>query len=391
MAQTALTRILAAVALWHGAVGLVQGQPPAALRALIDAVPREQLDPVSPLASSFVALRLLDVLEPAGRHRFVLPLPWQEARAGAERFEAALKELGIHDEVLQILQQRIDSIRNEVDTASKAIGLQSLLQPTRDANFATIRAGRATAPLSLLGWNSGAYSVAKTPHFVIFSQAGERPTAEMAQACELAFRVWSQLFASGPGSEQTDAPKSTKESSGDGFQVVMFRTRDAYVKALRAIEPNIDVSTGYYSPRNRMSFFYWDGAKSFPTLVHELTHQFFQESNESDPVFDPDKDPGFWAIEGVALYVESLSVQKIGGAAVIDVGGLLDSLGRVQSVDRERLSEIARDCRVVQSGLWVGASLDGWFSRRCRAVRRISKGGLCWTGRDGRSPARRRG
>jgi hypothetical protein len=199
----------------------------------------------------------------------------------------------------------------------------------------------------------------------------------MAQACELAFRVWSQLFASGPGSEQTDAPKSTKESSGDGFQVVMFRTRDAYVKALRAIEPNIDVSTGYYSPRNRMSFFYWDGAKSFPTLVHELTHQFFQESNESDPVFDPDKDPGFWAIEGVALYVESLSVQKIGGAAVIDVGGW--DAPRLQASRYRRLHDEywipwEEFSQLTGSAFRKSPEIAAWYSQACGLVHRWMDG-----------------
>jgi hypothetical protein len=370
------------------------GQGLSSIGEVIDKLPSETLERASASGQPIASLRQLDSLEPRGRHRLVLPLARVEAKSSAQRLRDALESIKILDEVDAMIEDRVRHVSTAAEQASaqgdrrsrdrwgsQAVGLGAVLQPMRDRSqeggrngtVETIRIARAAEPLGLLAWNSGAYSVATTSHFRIASQAGDRPTSEMAQACELAYEVWSHLFADRLSSEQNDAPKSRGSVRRDPFRVVMFRTRDAYIKALRSIEPKISISTGYYSPRHRMSFFYWDGAKSFPTLVHELTHQFFQEWSGDEPAFDADNSPGFWAIEGVALYVESLSIQKIGGAMVVDVGGW--DAPRLQAGRYRRLhdefwvpwEEFSRfDGQTFRNSNEIAA----WYSQACGLVHR---------------------
>lgn len=370
------------------------GQGSNSIGEIIDKLPSETLERASASGQPIASLRLLDSLEPRGRHRFVLPLARVEAKSSAQRLRDALELIKILDEVDALIEDRVRHVSAAAEQASargdrrsgdrmgsQAAGLASVLQPLRDRSQQgggngreeTIRVSRATEPLGLLAWNSGAYSVATTSHFRIASQAGDRPTSEMAQACELAYEVWSHLFADRFSSEQNDAPKFRGAVRPDPFRVVMFRTRDAYVRALRSIEPKIGVSTGYYSPRHRMSFFYWDGAKSFPTLVHELTHQFFQEWSGDEPAFDADNSPGFWAIEGVALYVESLSIQKIGGAMVVDVGGW-DAprlqAGRYRRLHDEYWIPWEEFSRLDGQAFRNSNEIAAWYSQACGLVHR---------------------
>lgn len=394
MAKTALISRLAFVHLACLLSASALGQEATSIRDVIDTLPSEALLRASPSGQSIDSLRLIDSLEPLGRHRWILPLAHTEAKVSAQRLRDALESIKILDDVEAAIEGKIRQLSNSAEQASargeqrtndwrrvQAVGLASVLQPMSDRSDGggrnglaeTIRVARATEPLGLLAWNSGAYSVATTSHFRIASQAGDRPTSEMAQACELAYEVWSHLFADRLASEQKDAPKSRDSARRDPFRVVMFRTRDAYVKALRSIEPKISVSTGYYSPRHRMSFFYWDGSKSFPTLVHELTHQFFQEWSGDEPTFDADKSAGFWAIEGVALYVESLSIQKIGGAMVVDVGGW-DAprlqAGRYRRLHDEYWIPWEEFSRLDGQAFRNSNEIAAWYSQACGLVHR---------------------
>ncbi len=396
MAQTALISRRVFVFLVIVYATSARGQEARDLTDILDTLPTEARLPGTSAVSSLEALRLLDSLDIRGRHRFVFPLPRTEAGPATQRLRGTLAELKILDVVSVSLEAKIQQVTSLADQATaqgelglserlrrNAQGLRSVLESNRSrpGNKGSesewpgdnIRVARAAEPFSLLGWNSGAYSIATTPHFSIASQAADRPTADMAQACELAYEIWSQLFASRFISEQADAPKSHPTSRRDPFRVVLFRTRDAYLKALRAIEPKIGVSTGYYSPTHRISFFYWDGAKSLPTLVHELTHQFFEEWNGKEPSFNSDRDPGFWAIEGVALYVESFSMQKIGGAVIVDVGGW-DSprlqAGRYRRLHDEYWIAWEEFSRLDGNAFRNSKEIAAWYSQACGLVHR---------------------
>jgi len=140
------------------------------------------------------------------------------------------------------------------------------------------------------------------------------------------------------------------------------------VRALKAIEPRIGISTGYYSPEHKMAFFYWDGPKSFPTLVHELTHQFFDATSSEDSRFNADSDPGAWALEAIALYMESWSEEYIGGLRIIQIGGW-DS-PRVQAGRFRRLRDqywIPWDEFSIADGKQLRSDPDvaAWYSQAC--------------------------
>jgi len=392
VAQTALNFRLLIVGVVLVFSGTTLAQSPKTIRDILGALRDEDYASARSAGVSLDPLRVLDSLDPHGRHRFLLPLPKSEAKQSSQRLRETLQRLGILEDVQSVLAEAIQQAARHADDAAargqvrrserlrrREMGLRSMIEPVQeqgeprlDWSWDRIQIARAREPLSLLAWNSGAYSVATTTHFSVASQAGDRPTAEMAQACELAYGIWSQLFEESLASEQVDAPKSAG-GGRSSFRVVMFRTRDAYIKALRSIEPKIAVSTGYYSPRHRMSFFYWDGAKSLPTLVHELTHQFFEEWGGEESGFDSNRDPGFWAVEGVALYLESFSMNKIGGAAVIDIGGW-DSL-RLQAGRYRRLHDqywIAWDefSHFDGEAFRESKEIAAWYSQACGLAHR---------------------
>lgn len=395
MAQAALIAVTRMMLCVLPLASTACGQESGSIASILESIDISQAaDPVkNEWSAALDALQLVEDLEPVGRHRFIIPLPAKEAKASRARLDDLLKSLAIDASLRDSWRDLISRAMKASETAAgrgdsheslrlrwRAEGLRSVLPMDADAAEGAwppahavdrIKVARSSSPLPLIGWNSGSFAVATTPHFSIASQAGERATYEMAEACELAFAVWSQLFPE-IGAELIDAPKSGEEPDGR-FRVVMFRTREAYVKALKAIEPRIQVSTGYYSPQNRMSFFFWDGRKSLATLVHELTHQFFHEASEAPPAFDPDTDPGYWAIEGVALYMESLSIQPLGGAAIVDVGGW--DAPRLQAGRYRRLHDeywIPWDAFGLATGSDFKKSDDlaAWYSQACGLAHR---------------------
>ncbi|MFN7734347.1 MAG: leucine-rich repeat domain-containing protein [Pirellula sp.] len=286
-------------------------------------------------------LRMIEDSKPAGRHRFILPGSQARSRLQVGALRDKLEAYGVLSELESRLQKECDAIEaalqqdQSLDASEKlrqrwrSHALHGLLQsPTRSRSSAAkqdsafpwdqVRGARSAENFPWGTWGPGRYSVATTPNVSIRSRAEVKPTAEMAEACEIAYAIWTMMFAP-PERATGDAQNSP--SNPEPFRVVLFRDRDAYLKTLKAIEPRIRASTGYYSPQHRLSFFYWDGSKSFATLVHELTHQFFEESLSYATRFDADRSTDFWVIEGVALYMESLSMRTLGGARVLDLGG----------------------------------------------------------------------
>jgi Domain of unknown function (DUF4129) len=203
---------------------------------------------------------------------------------------------------------------------------------------AKILPSTATAPLKFdlqsrvprpkvdLGWPAG-YNQVSSPHFRITTQASTQLAVEVAKLCEQTYSIWQQLFFdmwSDSMSLQTairSGQRLALPQTGHRFEVVLFRDRDTYLKQLTRVEPNVAVSTGYYSPKMRTVFCYWDAATSEPTLRHELSHQFFQEGTRWETV-DPSLLTGdFWIIEGLALYMESIRIEHGASCDQAIVGG----------------------------------------------------------------------
>lgn len=331
------------------------------------------------------SLRLIEDLAPVGRQRFVLPMIAARSKAAVLKLREQLQHLGVLEKLESHIEARclaIEATLAEGDADRKRLqvaGLRAVLQPPsltksdQPTAYAwdAIRVSRSPENFPLVTWGPGTYAMARTQHFAIASQGGDKPTLEMAEACEIAFAIWQQLFV-GFGGNSDQAAAESKDQKVP-FRVVLFRNRDAYLRTLRSIEPRIGISTGYYSPQHRLSFFYWDGAKSISSLIHELTHQFFHESGGTVSSLDSDTDPGFWAVEGVALYMESLSMRALGGARIIDVGGW-DSL-RLQAGRYRRLHDeywIPWDEFHAANGIRFRreAELPAWYSQACGLTHR---------------------
>ena len=169
------------------------------------------------------------------------------------------------------------------------------------------RRNRATHPL--FGWPSDQYWVVDSEHFEVTTNLHVRAGRQVAEYLERVHSAWQQLFyeywtvpgrlaARFRGEDVSLGPART-------FDVVLFRDRDEYVQQLSRSEPQIEMSIGYYSLSHKMAFFYAGDDSARTTWVHEVTHQFFQESGEVAPKVG--ERSNFWAVEGVALYMESLA------------------------------------------------------------------------------------
>ena len=294
-------------------------------------------------AETLGSLRLLLDLEPKGRHRYVLPRASSASKLNSDRLK---KVLDSESTGLKLAIEALrKSVEKEIETADseqnwelgyrlrwRLAGLNAILPNASDAKrvrnepwshakaLDTTPDGRkAFANHPKTRWPANSYTVMTTPHFEIASQSDTKSTVEVASLSEQAFAVWKQVFYSAWANKQTVAPEYA-EPVDHKFSVVLFRDRESYTKALRSIA-DIAISTGYYDPSEKVAFFYWDGAKTPSTLVHELTHQFFYEASANPVALDANRGKGFWVVEGVALYMESLSTRGCGGSLVVDLGG----------------------------------------------------------------------
>ena len=294
-------------------------------------------------AETIGSLRLLLDLEPKGRHRYVLPRASSASKLNSDRLK---KVLDSESTGLKLAIEALGkSFGKEIETADseqnwelgyrlrwRLAGLNAILPNASDAKrvrnepwshakvLDTTPDGRkAFANHPKTRWPANSYTVMTTPHFEIASQSDTKSTVEVANLSEQAFAVWKQVFYSAWANKQTVAPEYA-EPVDHKFSVVLFRDRESYTKALRSIA-DIAISTGYYDPSEKVAFFYWDGAKTPSTLVHELTHQFFYEASANPVALDANRGKGFWVVEGVALYMESLSTRGCGGSLVVDLGG----------------------------------------------------------------------
>ncbi len=195
------------------------------------------------------------------------------------------------------------------------------------------RRTRGTHPL--FGWASNQYWNIDSEHFELTTNLSVRGGQQVATYLERVHAVWQQLFyeywsvpgrlaARFHGDDASLGPDHT-------FSVVLFSDRDEYVRQLSRSEPQIGLSVGYYSQGHKTAFFYAGDDETRPTWVHESAHQFFQESGIAAPLVGDRAN--IWALEGVALYMESL--HDHGGYAT--TGGA--DADRLQYARFRRLSE----------------------------------------------------
>ncbi|GAB5405948.1 MAG: hypothetical protein Aurels2KO_41790 [Aureliella sp.] len=178
---------------------------------------------------------------------------------------------------------------------------------------ATPRVRSGAAALSDLGWQPRSYLTIRTPHFDVVSRGDRAQTRALATKLEKLFILWTQVFYSSWAKDgklatalaQQDVPRLNWPHR-NRFKVAMLSGREEYLQLLGASEESIGVSVGYYSPEGKQAIFY-AGDDFSVTLVHELTHQFFAEGSHRTSSTVPGASHSYWLIEGIAMYMESLS------------------------------------------------------------------------------------
>ena len=190
-----------------------------------------------------------------------------------------------------------------------------------------LKVARGRSAPRWLGWRTGTYQQIESPHFRVYSRADESAGREVARDLERVYWIWTQVFfpywdgqsqvalhlknvaADQPVAAQL--PVGSRVVSRKKLRVVLFRDADEYQKTLSPSIPGIERSTGFYSDQQSMSFFYpTRSADSVASRRHELVHQLFREATRGSlGSRSPGMKDGFWLVEGIAGYFESMVAQ----------------------------------------------------------------------------------
>jgi len=148
----------------------------------------------------------------------------------------------------------------------------------------------------------------ETEHYTIRTNLGIEEAVLLGVKLERLFRVWQQLFV------RYYATEAQVKALFDGrarvrqvpphFDIVYFRDREDYNRALRASMPNIEMSIGVYVHSTRRAYFFAGEGYDERTLYHEATHQLFHQSRPV--VANVGARANFWIVEGASLLMESL-------------------------------------------------------------------------------------
>ncbi|WP_207394696.1 hypothetical protein [Bremerella alba] len=159
-------------------------------------------------------------------------------------------------------------------------------------------------------WPAKSFWQIDTPHFQILTNTSEAEGLKLGERLEIVYSAWEQMFFSFWSNElqlagyfDGGSPSPVRKK----FQIVLFKTRGEYVNYLEKVQPRIGITLGIYQfDEEKVYLFHDDSAASHATWHHEVSHQLFQEYRSAS------KDVGlnfnFWAIEGVAMYMESLRI-----------------------------------------------------------------------------------
>ncbi len=249
------------------------------------------------------------------------------------------------------------------------------------------------------GWN------VESDHYSVVTNHNLADAAKLATRLEMLYDVWRQVFvsyyakptqmeqwfaAAENAAQKSSANAATPAENAAGelaiaptteravhklHQVVYFHDKQQYVDALKAAQPQIEMSIGFYSDETRTAYFFASDDPYVGTLYHEATHQLFRETPPA--AVDPGRKNNFWIVEAIACYMESLEEHPLlGGESYgkyITLGG--ENAGRVPAVRKRLLddnfyvplrelatygmSELQHDARL--SAIYSQISGQAWF------------------------------
>ncbi|HID23993.1 MAG TPA: DUF1570 domain-containing protein [Planctomycetaceae bacterium] len=153
----------------------------------------------------------------------------------------------------------------------------------------------------------------RTDHYLVKTNHSLEAGVKLARALEEFYRFFRQTFIAffnTPEQMQKLFEGGRTSRSRRRIQkphtVHFYRVRSQYVEQLRDRIPQIEITNGLYLPDDRIIYTFYNPdpeADMRGTLFHEATHQLLYESQSRDrPIAN---DANFWAVEGIACYMES--------------------------------------------------------------------------------------
>ena len=151
----------------------------------------------------------------------------------------------------------------------------------------------------------------RTDHYVVKTNHSLERGAELGEALEDFYGLFFQTFA---GFFQTPeqlrklfegtGSRSSTRNSIQPYQVHFYVDAAEYHQRLIKRYPQITITNGLYEPDDRVVYFFQNPDENTEaTLFHEATHQLFAENQlKRRAIAD---DANFWAVEGIACYMES--------------------------------------------------------------------------------------
>ncbi|PQO47298.1 hypothetical protein [Blastopirellula marina] len=157
-------------------------------------------------------------------------------------------------------------------------------------------------------WPAKTYWLIESPHFEISTNHSEAAGLELAEKLEQLYSAWEQTFFdfwSNGRQLQSYFDGATPSPSRKKFHIAYFRSQQEYVDYLTPLEPQAAMTLGIYLFNKEEAYFFAsDDAAAQSTWLHEATHQLFHEYRSAPA--DIGVEANFWAIEGAALYMESV-------------------------------------------------------------------------------------
>jgi hypothetical protein len=155
----------------------------------------------------------------------------------------------------------------------------------------------------------------ETEHYVVTTNHSLEEGVRLSRRLENLYDIWRHVFVDYytpkttmqrwfEGGEKLGKSGRTTAVARPRHQITYFRNRDEYQITLRPLQPQINITLGIYFARPRTAYFFAGDEQYGGTLLHEGTHQLFQETRQTHNAAGARNN--FWAVEAVACYMESL-------------------------------------------------------------------------------------
>lgn len=148
-----------------------------------------------------------------------------------------------------------------------------------------------------------------TERYAVATNHSLEEGVKLAARLEALNRTWSMLFAAYGARSGGQLHKAFSQGpllgpAGRRHAVTYFKDKAGFQQGVAGKLPTNVETSGVYLPAARTAYFYHDESDDGATLIHEAVHQLFSERVRG--VRSPGEREGFWVIEGIACYFESL-------------------------------------------------------------------------------------